>query len=254
MDIDILARLVGELVMDRDEVELPGVGTFVAETVPAQFSDRGFTINPPYRKLSFRQRELGDMALLDSYAAACEGDASVARRELSDFLLELREVLKEKKTVVFPGLGRLRATRENHFFFVPDEQLDIYPEGFALESLSLKFHSAPDAGILDELVAAVTPVADKPAETPAESLTEPVQETAPETAAETPAEPVAVHSEREAAPRRRGAGARVFRAFAMAVAACALLLGFLALFGRVAPDAVDHLLYNKQELAIIHHS
>ena len=43
-------------------------------------------------------------------------------------------------TVVLPGLGRLRATRENHFFFVADEDLDIYPEGLGLEPISLKTH------------------------------------------------------------------------------------------------------------------
>ena len=59
MDIDLLSKMVKELILDKDEVELPGVGTFVAETVPATFSDKGYTINPPYRKLSFRQRQGG---------------------------------------------------------------------------------------------------------------------------------------------------------------------------------------------------
>ena len=54
MDIDLLAKMVGELILEHDEVALPGVGTFVAELVGASFSDKGFTINPPYRKLSLR--------------------------------------------------------------------------------------------------------------------------------------------------------------------------------------------------------
>ena len=64
----------------------------------------------------------------------------MATRILTEFLSEMKEVLKVKKTVVFPGLGRLRATRENHFFFVADEDLDIYPEGLGLAPLSLKTH------------------------------------------------------------------------------------------------------------------
>ena len=64
----------------------------------------------------------------------------MATRILTEFLAEMKEVLKVKKTVVFPGLGRLRATRENHFFFVADEDLDIYPEGLGLAPLSLKTH------------------------------------------------------------------------------------------------------------------
>ena len=65
----------------------------------------------------------------------------MATRILTDFLAEMKEVLKVRKTVVFPGLGRLRATRENHFFFVADEDLDIYPEGLGLAPLSLKTHT-----------------------------------------------------------------------------------------------------------------
>ena len=53
MDIDLLSRMVGELILEHDQVGLPGVGTFVAEMVPATFSDKGYTIHPPYRRLSF---------------------------------------------------------------------------------------------------------------------------------------------------------------------------------------------------------
>lgn len=141
MDIDLLSKMVKELILDKDEVSLPGVGTFVAEMVPSSFSDRGYTINPPYRKLYFRQRvDEADTALVDFYAASNGIDAGQALRILTDFLSEMREVLKQKKTIVFPGLGRLRATRENNFFFVADEDLDIFPSGYGLEPISLKTH------------------------------------------------------------------------------------------------------------------
>ena len=56
MDIDLLSKMVKELILDDDKVVLPGLGCFVAEIVPAYFSDKGYTINPPYRKLYFRAR------------------------------------------------------------------------------------------------------------------------------------------------------------------------------------------------------
>ena len=140
MDIDLLSKMVGDLILDNDEVALPGVGTFVAEFVGATFSDKGFVINPPYRRLSFRQRE-GDASLLvDFYARTNSLDKATAADILTRFLSEMKEVLKTKKYIIFPGLGRLRATRENLFFFVPDEDLNIYPEGFGLEPVSLKSH------------------------------------------------------------------------------------------------------------------
>lgn len=140
MDIELLAKMVGELILDHDEVALPGLGTFVAEMVPASFSDKGFTINPPYRKLSFRQREGTDRCLIDFYAQANKVDRTAAERMISQFIDGLRTELTSKKVVVFPKLGKLRATRENHFFFVPDEDLSIYPEGFGLIPVSLKSH------------------------------------------------------------------------------------------------------------------
>ena len=141
MDIDLLSRMVKELILDADEVSLPGIGSFVAEMVPSTFSDKGYTINPPYRRLYFRGRqEAGDNSLARLYAASNEVELSDAERIIGDFLAELKEVLQQKKTIVFPELGRLRATRENNFFFVPDEDLDIYPAGFGLEPVSLKNH------------------------------------------------------------------------------------------------------------------
>ena len=151
MDIDLLSKMVKELILDRDEVTLPGVGTFVAETVPASFSDKGYTINPPYRKLSFRQRQnTEDNSLIELYLKSNSGvDLEQAKKIVTEFLLEMKEVLKQKKNIVFPGLGRLRSTKENNFFFVADEDLDIYPGGFGLEPISLKTHQETPEEVSD---------------------------------------------------------------------------------------------------------
>ena len=140
MDIDLLSKMVKELILDRDTVVLPGLGAFVAEIVPASFSDKGYTINPPYRKLSFRSTPDQGWDLIRFYAESNEVDIQVAEKAITDFVQELKTVLYTRKTVIFPGLGRLRATKENTVFFVSDEDLDIYPEGFGLEPVSLKNH------------------------------------------------------------------------------------------------------------------
>lgn len=155
MDIDLLSKMVKELILDNDEVYLPGIGSFVAELVPSTFSDKGYTINPPYRRLYFRQRQDGtDTALIDFYIHSNNLEKEAGQRIIKDFLQEMKEVLEQKKNIVFPGLGRLRATRENNFFFVADEDLDIYPEGFGLEPVSLKTHQETKeevAAALDDL-------------------------------------------------------------------------------------------------------
>ncbi|MBO4465290.1 MAG: hypothetical protein J5748_01250 [Bacteroidales bacterium] len=141
MDINQLSSLVRSLVLDSDEVVVPGLGTFRAEVVPASFSDRGFTVNPPYRKLTFVE-ETGEI-LNDSDVAIPSGveesPAAVVQAEgLAEFVEELKKELKETRCVEFPGLGKLRLTKGNQYFFVADEDANIYPEGFGLEPVSLK--------------------------------------------------------------------------------------------------------------------
>lgn len=156
MDIDLLSKMVKELILDNDKVSLPGLGAFVAEVVPATFSDKGYTVNPPYRRLSFRSNLEPDTLLAELYARANGVAEDIAGRIVTEFVSELAEVLKVKKTVVFPGLGRLRATKENNVFFVADEDLDIYPEGFGLEPVSLKTHqeTREEVGAVMESLAA----------------------------------------------------------------------------------------------------
>ena len=188
MDIDLLAKMVKEAILDHDAVTLPGVGCFVAELMPSTFSDKGYTINPPYRRLYFSPRQGTDTLLRDMYVDANRADgvdAPMAERILTEFLAEMKEILKVRKMVLFPGLGRLRATRENHFFFVADEELDIWPEGLGLAPISLKTHVETP----EEVASAVAGLAELIIEPSPEPAPEPVAEPAPVPIPEPASEP-----------------------------------------------------------------
>lgn len=287
MDIDLLSKMVKELILDRDRVVLPGLGAFVAEIVPSTFSDKGYTINPPYRRLFFRSRPDEGDDLISFYAYSNNVELDIADRIIKDFVRELKGVLHEKKTVVFPGLGRLRATKENHVFFVADESLDIYPDGFGLEPISLKTHQET----VEEVSAAVvglrslldTPAVPEPAVVPEptkvpEPAVVPQPAVVPEPAkAQEPAvvpepaaapEPVVVPEPvpepapeptpkpvPEPAPKSApvsGPSSRPFvRTTAWIFAAAAAVLVILAVAGRVCPDLVDPLLYSSEDLEIV---
>ena len=176
MDIDLLSKMVKELILDDDKVVLPGLGCFVAEIVPAYFSDKGYTINPPYRKLYFRARPDEGDALIDFYAKSNDVSYEVAEKIIKDFIVELKSILLSKKVVVFPGLGRLRATKENNVFFIADEDLDIYPEGFGLKPVSLKTHTETAAEVSAAVADLKSMLAAEPDPTPAP---EPVEEPDP---------------------------------------------------------------------------
>ena len=147
MDIELLSKMIAELVPEHPEVGLPGLGTFVTEFVPASFTDRGYTITPPYKRLTFVPGSASDNSLVALYASSNGISEDQSRAALTSFLEETKKVLLDRKTVVFPGLGRLRATRQNNIFFITDETLDIYPEGFGLDPVSLKNHEETPAEV-----------------------------------------------------------------------------------------------------------
>ena len=284
MDIDLLSKMVYDLILDNDRVALPGVGCFVAEIVPASFSDKGYTINPPYRKLYFRSKPDDGELLVKLYAKSNGVAEEDARRILTEFLAEMRDILFNRKVIVFPGLGRLRATRENNLFFVADEALDIYPEGFGLEPLSLKTHKETEqelsatmdelgdilgSGTVDEPVA--EPVAESVAGTVEEPAAEVVAEPSPVAESSPVAEPVAEPSpvaepvaepspvaEPVAEPvtgetRKMSPGKIVLITLVSLLGLAAVLFGIFVLLVNCFPDFLDSLLYTKEELYIINY-
>lgn len=289
MDIDLLSKMVKELILDDDRVVLPGLGCFVAEIVPASFSDKGYTINPPYRRLYFRSRPDEGDALVAFYAESNGIEQDVAERIIRDFLAELKVILHAKKVVVFPGLGRLRATKENNLFFVADEDLDIYPEGFGLEPISLKTHQESAAevtaavvdlkNILDEPIPEPEPVREpepqpepqpEPEPEPEPELEpqpepelepqpepepEPGPEPQPEPEPETQDEPIfEVVDEKEDEPvKKPSAGKVLLRVMTVILVTLVVLLAAYAVVGRLCPQWIDRFLYSPEEIEILNH-
>lgn len=265
MNIDLLSKMIAELILDHDEVSLPGIGTFIAEYTGASFSDKGFTINPPYRKLSFRSREKSSDLLVDFYSSSNGIEKSEARKVITSFVAEMKDILLKKKVMVFPGLGRLRATKENILFFVPDEELDIYPEGFGLTPVSLKRHGeeTEDKKHLPEEILSAPVLKNEPAPEAKVSATKAPETKAPETKVlETkvpdpkPATPVkpSTHTSnsRHLRHHKKSAMPAALKVFIFTAAAVALMLGALALMGRYAPEWADKLLYTPEERELLY--
>lgn len=283
MDIDLLSKMVRELVLDNDKVALPGLGTFVAELIPASFSDKGYTINPPYRRLSFRPSGEDDGLLANLYSESNGVGSDVAARIIGDFVAEMKDVLKTKKVVVFPDLGRLRATRENNFFFVPDEDLDIYPEGFGLAPVSLKTHKETKEDLsaaVEELKSMIdtpspaepqaqpemsqpeTPQTETPAqEVPQDESIQPADdaEAAPqdETSHQDESAEIRENAEKPAAKQETDDGSKTARrkkillAIFVPIAAILLLLVLYILVARLNPQFFDSILYDQEQLEIL---
>ncbi len=278
MDIDFLAKMVKELLLDNDKVALPGLGSFVAEMAPSVFSDRGYTINPPYRKLSFRENVEQDDLLVKFFAVSAGITEDESRTVLTAFIAEMREVLNRQKTIIFPELGRLRATKENNYFFVADEDMDIYPDGLGLEPVSLKAHSQPEqemAGkMVPEMSREIVPEIAEPVEDSEVDAVESEEEDVPEVAGsgnedeksgdgisdvdagrDVDARPDEGYVEEAGGKKGPGKGARVALIVVCAVVALAVVaLGVFILLAHLCPDFIDSILYTEEELEILRYS
>ena len=291
MDIDLLSKMVKELILDNDRVILPGLGSFVAEMVPSTFSDKGYTINPPYRRLFFRSKPDQDSGLAEFYASSNKVEKEVAEKIITDYVSELKSVLHTRKVVVFPGLGRLRATKENNVFFIADEDLDIYPDGFGLEPISLKTHQETPEEVSAAMTDLKSLLADpvmkpaatdakpdaKPEPTPVAEPSEPAvpavepepipdplpaAESGPSLETGLAAEPeVAVLpdvmpkdetlAETHAEKVGRPFGKTLLVVTLVIIVLLALLLAAWAIVGRMCPEFVDRFLYTTEELEIL---
>ena len=244
MDIDQLTKFISDIILTRDEVTLPGLGSFVAEEVAASFSDKGYTINPPYRRLSFRPYQGKDNSLAEAFAKSENISVEDALAQLKDFLGKLKEVLKQRKSIIFPGLGHLRATKENNFFFVCDEEIMIYPEGFGLHPVSLKSRVHEPVEL------------EKQAQSEAISQLQKQETVQEQPAAQEEEKPEAVPTveRQDDAVVEKPEKKHTFLKVLLAVVILAIIVvAALFLLARFAPELLDKILYSEEELKILYY-
>lgn len=246
--------MIKELVLENDRVSLPGLGVFVCEYVPASFSDKGFVINPPYKRIYFRSKKEDDGLLVSFYAGKNGVDKDVAEKFVEDAVSDIRQELESKRSVEFPELGKLRSTKENTLFFVADQDLDIYPDGFGLVSVSLKSSESED---IPESVP-VTPAAPAASATsvPPEVPAAPAVPVAPAAPAVSETVETPVTAATPEAPAIPESGKKKAPAWKWGLAILGIVVLALALFAivaRIFPDSgfINGLLYSEEEIEIL---
>ena len=234
-DVELFAACLRDLLLENDTVCVPGLGSFMTRLMPASFSDRGRTINPPYRKLSFRASEQGDPQLFTEHLATLLPKDSDAAQWLAAFVGEFKGELEKTKMVDLASLGTMRATAQNDFFFVAADDLDIFPEGLGLEPVTVKSSQ---------------PLEPEPVTEPEPEMVQ-VPEPAPEPAPEATPEPAPAPV---AKPRRK------LKWWAIVLIVLAALFLFLILsvifkdnlpWGAAVDNLINHLLYSEEELRIL---
>lgn len=249
MTIESFTSCLEEFIMEHDRLLVPGLGSFTAGLQAATISDNGFTINPPYRKLEFIYGEdlgIGENEQYDYlYSIKEKMDLEKVREELAEIISEIKREVEANSLVELPGLGKLRSLGDGHLFFVMDKDAQIYPEGFALSSVSLKNRVSG----IPEVVAAPKPVEQPVAATEGHNEAE-TSETAE---ASEPAEEAVSKEQKVAdglAKKKKRMPVVVKVILWLLGIALLLLAGFMAL-AYFCPDFIDTLLYSPDEIELL---
>lgn len=249
MTIESFTSCLEEFIMEHDRLLVPGLGSFTAGLQAATISDNGFTINPPYRKLEFIYGEdlgIGENEQYDYlYSIKEKMDLEKVREELAEIISEIKREVEANSLVELPGLGKLRSLGDGHLFFVMDKDAQIYPEGFALSSVSLKNRVSG----IPEVVAAPKPVEQPVAATEGHNEAE-TSETAE---ASEPAEEAVSKGQKVAdglARKKKKMPVGVKVILWLLGIALLLLAGFMAL-AYFCPDFIDTLLYSPDEIELL---
>lgn len=269
MDIQQLSTMVRDLVLQQDKVVVPGLGVFCAELVPASFSDRGYTLNPPYRKLSFEAEGPSAVPRQEDSRYLVKAEAA----ELQQCIASLRSELQSSKCVELPLLGKLRLTTSGEMYFIADPDLDIYPDAFGLHPVSMKNHdpqiSEAALSALDIDTPMIEPTPQPESAQPAPQSEAP-QAPAPAQLAEAPQIPVSEPAEPEPTPtptaetpqtsipeentmqedtaKKKHPALKV-----IGIVILVLMLAMIAfrLLALIAPDFIDSILYTEEELRLL---
>lgn len=252
MTIESFTSCLEEFIMEHDRLLVPGLGAFTAGLQAATISDNGFTINPPYRKLDFIYGEdlgIGENEQYDFlYSQKEKMDLEKVREELAEIISEIKREVEANSLVELPGLGKLRSLGDGHLFFVMDKDAQIYPEGFALSSVSLKNRVSG----IQEVVAAVAEghnEAEDPETAEAPKAAGILEATGTSETAEE-----AVSKEQKVADglaRKKKKMPVVVKVILWLLGIALLLLaGFMAL-AYFCPDFIDTLLYSPDEIELL---
>ena len=145
MDIGSFSKYIKGLIVDYDKVEVPGLGVFYAKMMPARYSDNKTTIYPPYRTVFFRMEKVtpdGSRLLYENVADTMGVPMDQAETEVDWCVSRLKSQLEGNRCCVLPDFGQMVSNSANELFFVPVDELDIYPDGMGLEPVFVKINES----------------------------------------------------------------------------------------------------------------
>lgn len=139
MDLNLLSKLLTDLLNTSQRVSLPGLGSFVSEEIPATITSYGTILNPPSARTLFKTSESWNDELLErAYAEHEKISHTIAKEEISEFIQQLKRRISQEREFSIPGVGVLRYISDEEILFEAMEGVIFWPESTGLEPLNIK--------------------------------------------------------------------------------------------------------------------
>lgn len=134
-----LGKYIRQLLPENETVIIPGLGAFISEYKPAQIDEGTGEINPPSKEISFTAKIKNNDGLLVSFVAQSEQiPVQKALVKIEDERDKIRYKLDKGEKVILEGTGVLFYTENREIKFEPAEGVNVLPDAFGLDSISLK--------------------------------------------------------------------------------------------------------------------
>ncbi|MBS1746634.1 MAG: hypothetical protein JST21_10745 [Bacteroidetes bacterium] len=110
-------------------LNLPGIGSFSVETIPANIDFTNRNITPARHNIIFNNDEKPDeKKLFDFISQELNIDESKAVQKLKEFSTQLQESLNVNQPISFRGIGTLSKQSTDAISFQPESAPSYYPE------------------------------------------------------------------------------------------------------------------------------
>lgn len=142
--MEMIAKYLRQFLTHNDLAYIPGLGIFEAVNLKAEMDPSKKEMLPPRRVVKFKQQSSKDLSFIE-FLAKLDGKSNEAiKKELTDWVNELKKVIVAKKKVDLEGLGilGLNAAKKVAFKALPD--LNISPETSGFKPVKAEVVSSAD--------------------------------------------------------------------------------------------------------------
>ncbi len=135
----MIEKYLKELLIEKDRVAVPGLGTFTTQALGSLISDEGSILTPPSKKILFEEYAgfYNDDLLLNRMVKSEDMDHEEAKLQIEVFVKDIKDKLDVYDKSEIKGLGTLLKLDTGTVIFKQDQDFNFSAESFGLPLIEL---------------------------------------------------------------------------------------------------------------------